>query len=99
MIKNPFKNYYNFFKLVKLLRGWKKYESSQYDGVVDEAFTLINAYDLKPGKRSPKFSLPNDQLDEEFIIKFFERADSDGYHVVSYPCVDRETHTTFYFKN
>ena len=86
--ENFIKNAYNFIKLVKLLRGWeKKYQPSQYDEVIEKAFVLIDGYGLKPGKLSPSFTLPNVQLEEEFIKKFFEAAKSHGYDVFSKPHV------------
>ncbi len=81
-----------------MLRGWnEKYDPSEYDGVVEKAFTLINGYNLKPGKKSPAFTLPNEQLDEEFIIKFFEAAESNGYNVISKITEGKESHTTYNF--
>lgn len=90
------KNYYNFFKLVKMLRGWgEKYDPSEYDDIIEKAFTIIDGYNLKPGRKSPPFTLPNDQLDEEFIIKFFEAVDRNGYIVISKITEGKETHTTY----
>lgn len=50
-IKKGVKNVYNFYKLVKMLRGWeRKYTPEQYDKVISDAFELINGYNLQPGK-------------------------------------------------
>jgi hypothetical protein len=92
------KNYYNFIKLANLLRGWRKYESSEYDDVIKKSFTIINGYGLNPGEESPKFSLPNEILDEEFIIKFFEAVDENGYEVVSRPNESNENLTVYKLK-
>lgn len=79
-------NIYNFYKLVKMLRGWEtKYTPDQYDKVISDAFNLINSYNLKPGKLSPSFTLPIVQLELEFIKKFFKAAEDNGYKVVSNP--------------
>ena len=94
-IKEGVENVYNFYKLVKMLRGWKqKYTSSDYDKVISDAFELINDYNLQPGKLSPSFTLPNIQLEEEFIKKFFKAAEDKGYQVISKPS-EKEGSTTF----
>jgi hypothetical protein len=96
-IKKGVSNAYNFIKLVKLLRGWqRKYTPEDYDNVIKEAFDLINGYNLQPGKLSPPFSLPNIQLEEEFIKKFFKAAEDNGYKVES-RASEREGYTTFNF--
>jgi hypothetical protein len=96
-IKKGVSDMYNFYKLVKLLRGWeRKYTPEQYDMVISSAFNLINKHDLQPGKLSPPFTLPNTQLGEEFIKKFFKAAKDNGYEVVSKPS-EKQGHTTFNF--
>jgi hypothetical protein len=95
-IKKGVSDMYNFYKLVKLLRGWEKYTPEQYDKVISDAFDLINKHDLKPGKLSPPFTLPNKQLEKEFIKKFFKAASNNGYKVISRPS-EKEDHTTFNF--
>ncbi len=96
-IKKSVSNAYNFYKLVKLLRQWdKKYTPKQYDNVISDAFDLINKYDLSPGKLSPPFTLPNSQLEQEFIRKFFKAAKDNGYEVISKPS-ERKAYTTFNF--
>jgi len=97
-IKKGISDVYDFYKLVKLLRNWKeKYSPEEYDNVIYDAFKLINGYNLQPGKLSPPFTLPNVQLEEEFIKKFFNVAKENGYEVVSNPS-EREGYTTFNFK-
>lgn len=96
-IKKGVENVYNFYKLVKMLRGWeRKYTPSDYNKVISDAFELINGYNLQPGKLSPPFTLPNVQLEEEFIKKFFKAAEDNGYKVVSKPS-EKEGFTTFNF--
>jgi len=96
-IKKGVSNSYNFYKLVKMLRGWEsKYKPEQYDKVISDAFDLINSYNLQPGKMSPPFTLPDEQLEEEFIKKFFVAAEYNGYKVISNPS-EREGYTTFNF--
>ena len=96
-IKKGVSDMYNFYKLVKLLRGWeRKYTPEQYDMVISSAFNLINKHDLQPGKLSPPFTLPNTQLEEEFIKKFFKAAKDNGYEVVSKPS-EKQGHITFNF--
>lgn len=93
--ENFITNAYNFIKLVKMLRGWQhKYQPSEYDTVIDNAFKLIDDYNLQPGKISPSFTLPNDQLDTEFIKKFMKTAEEHGYEILSKPA---ENNTTFNF--
>ena len=90
-------NSINFFKLAKMLRGWQnKYQPSDYDKVISDAFVLIDGYGLKQGKLSPPFTLPNEQLEKEFIKKFFVAAKEHGYNVISKPS-EREGYTTFNF--
>lgn len=90
-------NAYNFVKLVKLLRGWqRKYQPSDYDAIINQAFELIDGYDLQPGKLSPPFTLPNEQLDTEFIKKFMKTAEEHGYKIISKPA-EKENYTTFNF--
>lgn len=96
-IKKGVSNVYNFIKLVKMLRGWeRKYTPTDYDKVISDAFDLINGYNLPPGKLSPPFTLPNYQLEEEFIKKFFIAAKQNGYKVESKPS-EIEGSTTFNF--
>jgi len=95
--ENFIKNSYNFIKLVNMLRGWeRKYTPEEYDGVIEKAFKLINSYGLKPGKLSPPFTLPNEQLKQEFIIKFLKAAEYNRYEVISTP--KDSNYTTFNFK-
>jgi hypothetical protein len=91
------KNVYNFYKLVKMLKGWKqKYQPSDYDKVIEDAYELIDSYGLEDGKKSPSFTLPNNQLDEQFIKKFLKKAGDHGYKVISEPS-DKTGHTKFNF--
>jgi hypothetical protein len=93
---NLITNAINFAKLVNMLRDWKsKYQPSEYDRVISDAFVLIDSYGLKPGKKSPSFTLPNEQLEEEFIKKFLVAAEAHGYKVFSNP--EKEGFTRFYF--
>ena len=97
--ENFFKDAYNFIKLVKMLRGWqRKYQPEDYDRVIAQAFELIDGYGLQPGKISPPFTLPNHELETEFIKKFLATAEEHGYEVISRPAVEREGYTTFNFK-
>jgi hypothetical protein len=96
-IKKGVSDVYNFYKLVKMLRGWeRKYTTEEYDKVISDAFDLINSYNLQPGKLSPPFTLPNTQLEMEFIKKFFKAAEDNGYQVVS-KLSEKEGYTTFNF--
>ena len=104
-VKKGVSGVYNFFKLVTMLTGWeRKYTPDQYDKVISDAFELINAHNLQPGELSPPFTLPNNQLKEEFIKKFFKAAEENGYKVISksdtvfYGLPPDEGYTTFNFK-
>ena len=90
-------NSINFYKLVKMLRGWeKKYTPADYDRVIKDAFVLIDSYGLKEGEISPYFTLPNDQLEKEFIKKFLIAAEEHEYKVFSEPA-ENEGFTKFHF--
>lgn len=83
-IKKVISNAIDFYQLVNLLRNWQnKYKPSQYDSIINQAFNLIDKYGLKPGVLSPTFKLPNNQLEMDFIQKFFTEADNRGYAVVT----------------
>jgi hypothetical protein len=92
-IKKDILDVYIYYKLVKTLKNWqRKYSPDQYDKVISDVFKLINKYNLQPGKLSPQFTLQDIQLGEEFIKKFFEAAEDNGYQIKSKSCAG---YTTF----
>jgi len=83
--KNIVYKSFQLYKLIKLLSGWRtKYNVDQYDDVIGKAFTIINKFRLRIGKISPSFVLPDDQLSEDFIIRFFAAAKTNNYEVLSH---------------
>lgn len=95
-IKKSIINIIDFITLVRILRNWQeKYNTYEYPFVIKRAFNLIDKYDLQPGVLSPSFTLPNNQLDLDFIKKFFLEADKRGYDVIKSNVIKREDATTF----
>lgn len=93
-----FKKILKLFKIIKILDNWQdKYRPSQYDKVISDVYELIDEYDLKSGEISPKFVLPNDQLQYFFIKQFFKTAKEKGYEVISKPS-QRKDYTIFNLK-
>jgi hypothetical protein len=90
------KNTINLFKLANLLKNWSsKYQTEEYDKVITQAFDIIDAFNLSNDILSTPFTLPNNQLETEFIKKFFNEAEKRGYEAISNPS---ETTTTFKFR-
>lgn len=83
-------------KLASKLRGWQKQNPFYYALLIKESVGLINDYGLAKGESSPKFTLPNEQLDEMFIRKLFKAIENEGYEVINVK--ERVKSSTFQIK-
>ena len=83
-IINKFKKAILLIKIGNKLSKWQtKYEPKDYDRVISEVFKLVDDYGLKSGEFSPSFTLPNYQIEKEFIVKFLNAAKEHGFEVFS----------------